>query len=84
MVSRKSSIDEDYIRFSWQTMIMRKKKTRRKSINGFMVVFETASEGGYIARIPSLSGCTTQGETLKEAQKNAKEAIGGYLAVSDA
>ena len=45
----------------------------------FNVILEKAEEGGYSVRIPALDGCFTQGETEKEALKNAKEAILCYL-----
>ena len=45
----------------------------------FSVVYEAASEGGYIAFAPSLLGCHTQGDTLEEAEENIKEAISLYL-----
>jgi len=32
-----------------------------------------------VAFVPSLPGCHTQGETLEEAERNVKEAIGLYL-----
>jgi len=44
------------------------------------VVFEVAEEGGYVARVPSLPGCVTQGETLKEAESMVKDAIKAYCA----
>ena len=47
----------------------------------YPVVFERAPEGGYVASVPALPGCMTQGETFEEARKNAKDAIAGYLAV---
>jgi predicted RNase H-like HicB family nuclease len=47
----------------------------------YTVLFEPAEEGGYIARVPALDGCVTQGETLEEAMDMAKDAIEGYLAV---
>lgn len=50
-----------------------------KRVNSYTVVFEPAEEGGYIARVPSLPGCATQGDTFEEAQENAKDAIEGYL-----
>lgn len=50
----------------------------RKSIRTFTVVFERASEGGYVAHIPSLPGCVTQGETFEEAERMAKDAIQVY------
>lgn len=45
----------------------------------FTVVLEPAEEGGYVVHVPSLPGCHTQGETLEEAEANAKEAIECYL-----
>ena len=44
------------------------------------VVFEAAEEGGYIARVPSLPGCMTQGETLAEAEEMVKDAIKAHFA----
>jgi predicted RNase H-like HicB family nuclease len=45
----------------------------------FNVVLEPAEEGGFNVTVPALDGCFTQGETEKEALKNAKEAILCYL-----
>ncbi len=47
----------------------------------YTAVFEPAEEGGYIVSVPSLPGCFTQGETIKDAQEMAKDAIEGHLAV---
>ncbi len=44
------------------------------------VVFEKAEEGGFIARVPALPGCMTQGETLEEAEEMARDAIRAYCA----
>jgi predicted RNase H-like HicB family nuclease len=56
------------------------KKTASKSqIRSFSVVYEADPEGGYIAFIPSLPGCHTQGDTLEEAEHNIKEAAALYL-----
>lgn len=38
-----------------------------------------ADEDGYVAEVPSLPGCISQGETRHEALKNIREAIAGYL-----
>jgi len=38
-----------------------------------------AAEGGYVASVPALPGCHTQGETLEETERTVKEAIAGYL-----
>jgi len=37
------------------------------------------SKYGYDARVPALPGCYSQGETLKEALENIKDAILTYL-----
>ncbi|MBI5411697.1 type II toxin-antitoxin system HicB family antitoxin [Candidatus Peregrinibacteria bacterium] len=47
----------------------------------YTVVFEKSREGGYVAYVPLLPGCMTQGETFEEAKDNIKDAIAGYLAV---
>jgi predicted RNase H-like HicB family nuclease len=49
-------------------------------IQRFTVVFEGAEEGGYIARVPSLPGCVSQGETLDEAERMISDAIRAYCA----
>lgn len=50
-----------------------------KKVLQYTVVFEPAEEGGYVVSVPALPGCATQGETIKEATKMIKDAIGGYL-----
>lgn len=45
------------------------------------VIIHKAEEGGYWAEVPAIPGCTTQGETLKELEKNLHEAIEGCLSV---
>ena len=45
----------------------------------FTVIYEEALEGGYIAFVPSLPGCHTQGESIEETEKNIKESIELYL-----
>lgn len=47
----------------------------------YTVVFKKAKEGGYIAYVPLLAGCMTQGETFEETEENIKDAIAGYLTV---
>ncbi|HBT47910.1 MAG TPA: hypothetical protein DEA73_08565 [Peptococcaceae bacterium] len=36
-------------------------------------------EPGYIASVPALPGCVTQGETKEEALAMAEDAIRGYI-----
>ena len=45
----------------------------------YSVFYEQASAAGYVAFVPSLRGCHTQGETLEETERNVKEAIALYL-----
>ena len=37
------------------------------------------SEGWYVATVPSLPGCISQGKTVADAKKNIKEAIELHL-----
>jgi len=60
---------------------MRNKKRISKNILTYTVIFEPAEEGGYVASVPSLPGCLTQGDTFEESVKMVKDAIKGYLAV---
>ncbi|MHB1954839.1 MAG: type II toxin-antitoxin system HicB family antitoxin [Sulfobacillus sp.] len=46
----------------------------------FAVILEPADEGGFIARVPALPGCVTEGDTREEALAMAQDAIRGYLA----
>jgi len=53
-------------------------KNHARDISGFMdfdVVLEKDSDGYFIASVPALKGCHTQGKTKKEAVENIKEAI---------
>jgi antitoxin HicB len=46
----------------------------------FAVILEPADEGGFIARVPALPGCVTEGDTREEALAMARDAIRGYWA----
>jgi predicted RNase H-like HicB family nuclease len=45
------------------------------------VVIERDESGYYVAEVPALPGCLSQGKTLAEAKANIHEAIVGWLAV---
>jgi len=45
------------------------------------VVIEKDETGYYVAEVPALPGCVSQGETLAQAKANIKEAITGWLKV---
>jgi hypothetical protein len=48
---------------------------KRRDARGFSysVFYEQAAEGGYVASVPALSGCHTQGQALEEAERNIKK-----------
>jgi antitoxin HicB len=41
----------------------------------YRVLLEKDPDGGYVAFVPSLPGCLTQGESQEEALENTREAI---------
>ena len=45
----------------------------------FRVLIDRDEDGVFVAEVPSLPGCITQGSTRKEAVSNAQEAIAVYL-----
>jgi len=45
----------------------------------FTVFFEPAVEGGYVVTCPALPGLVTEGDTLAEARRMARDAIRAYL-----
>jgi predicted RNase H-like HicB family nuclease len=58
---------------------MKLMKTRAPKAFSYSVFYEQAPEGGYVAFVPALPGCHTQGETVEETERNVKEAIALYL-----
>ena len=46
-------------------------------------VIHKADEGGFWAEVPSLPGCSTQGETLEELTENLRDAITLWLDVGE-
>jgi predicted RNase H-like HicB family nuclease len=47
------------------------------------VIIEQDEAGYYIAEVPALPGCLSQGKTHEEALTNIKEAIEGWLEVME-
>lgn len=45
----------------------------------YTVKLEPQKEGGYTVTVPALPGCISEGDTIKEAFRNIKDAIEGYL-----
>jgi predicted RNase H-like HicB family nuclease len=47
----------------------------------FNVIIEKDESGYFVAEVPALPGCLSQGKTFEEAKENIKEAIEGWLEV---
>ena len=45
----------------------------------YRVLIEQDEDGVFVAEVPSLPGCISQGQTREEATQNIKEAIELYL-----
>ena len=45
----------------------------------YRVLIEQDEDGVYVAEVPTLPGCISQGETREEAVENIKEAIAAFL-----
>jgi predicted RNase H-like HicB family nuclease len=45
----------------------------------YTVVLEEEPDGGYVASVPVLPGCVTQGDSRADALANIREAIALYL-----
>lgn len=48
----------------------------------YKVLVRKSEDGWYVASVPSLPGCHTQGRTIEQALANAEEAVRGYLKVA--
>jgi predicted RNase H-like HicB family nuclease len=47
------------------------------------VLLEKDEEGFFVAEVPALPGCLSQGKTEEEALSNIKEAVEGWLEVME-
>ena len=45
----------------------------------YTVILEREADGGYVATMPALPGCLSQGDTRDEAMKNIREAADLYI-----
>ncbi|MFI5386338.1 MAG: type II toxin-antitoxin system HicB family antitoxin [Fimbriimonadales bacterium] len=45
------------------------------------VIIQQGEESGFVAQVPALPGCWSQGRTLEEALTNAREAAQGWIEV---
>lgn len=51
----------------------------KKNVLEYNAIFQKEQEGGYSVWVPTLPGCTSQGETFEQTLENIKEAIVLYL-----
>ena len=47
----------------------------KKKIRNFTVLIEQDEDGIYVAKVPDIDGCYTQGKTIEQAMERVKEAI---------
>jgi predicted RNase H-like HicB family nuclease len=45
----------------------------------FTVVLEREEDGGFVASVPALPGCVSQGDTRDEAMRQIREAVEVYV-----
>ena len=45
----------------------------------YTVILEKGRESGYVAHVPALKGCVSQGDSREDAISNIKEAIEVYI-----
>ncbi|MBI2660461.1 type II toxin-antitoxin system HicB family antitoxin [Candidatus Woesearchaeota archaeon] len=47
----------------------------QKEVRNFTVLIEQDEDGIYVAKVPDIPGCYTQGKTVQQAVERVKEAI---------
>jgi len=47
----------------------------KQKVLDFTVLIEQDEEGTFIAKVPDIQGCSTQGKTIEQAMERAREAI---------
>jgi predicted RNase H-like HicB family nuclease len=45
----------------------------------YTVILEQEADGGYVATVPALPGCVSQGDTRDEVMRNIREAADLYV-----
>jgi predicted RNase H-like HicB family nuclease len=45
----------------------------------YTVILEREADGGYVATVPALPGCVSQGDTRDEVMRNIREAADLYI-----
>ena len=47
----------------------------KRKIRNFTVLIEQDEDGMYVAKVPDIQGCYTQGKTIQQVMERIKEAI---------
>ncbi|MBS3176432.1 type II toxin-antitoxin system HicB family antitoxin [Candidatus Woesearchaeota archaeon] len=47
----------------------------RKKVYNFTVLIEQDEDGWYVAKVPDIQGCATQGKTVEQVLERVREAI---------
>lgn len=62
--------------FTWyRERDRRYEQSRKKKVLGYEVFIDRDENGAYVAHVPELPGCHSQGKSAEEALKNVSEAI---------
>ena len=72
----------EIIQFRFQSQqIIQKVYKQNSTLNHmrFTVILEKDEDNIYVATVPALPGCISDGRTVEEAMLNIKEAIQGYI-----
>lgn len=48
---------------------------QKKNVYDFLVLIEQDSDGWFVAKVPDITGCYTQGKTVQQAMERVSEAI---------
>ena len=56
---------------------------QKKKLYNFTVLLEESPDGWFIAKVPDLQGCATQGRTVVQAMERVREAIQVCLEADD-
>ena len=54
-------------------------RRRKNGTMKYTVLIRRGNESGYVATVPSLPGCVSQGRTRPAAIRNIKEAVEAYI-----
>ena len=56
-----------------------RRSVRNFTAHSYVGRIDPAKEGGYVATFPDLNGCVMEGETLREVESRARDALKVYI-----